>query len=113
MIRASTWTRWLERLYDLRRDKRGSHERPHKPVLLLAIIDLIDRGEVANNQVLLNEALIKTLKRYFEIVRRRNDQPTIQNPFFHLSRDGFWHLQAKASRDRICSRSRSDEVQAI
>jgi predicted restriction endonuclease len=29
--------RWLERLYNLRRDKRGSHERPHKPVLLLLV----------------------------------------------------------------------------
>jgi hypothetical protein len=28
-----TWQQWLERLYNLRRDKRGSHERPHKPVL--------------------------------------------------------------------------------
>ena len=39
-----TWGDWLERLYNLRRDKRGSHERPHKPVLLLSIIDLLDRG---------------------------------------------------------------------
>jgi hypothetical protein len=31
-----TWRQWLERLYNLRRDKSGSHERPHKPVLLLA-----------------------------------------------------------------------------
>jgi hypothetical protein len=28
-----TWQHWLERFYNLRRDKRGSHERPHKPVL--------------------------------------------------------------------------------
>ena len=39
-----TWEHWLERVYNLRRDKQGSHERPHKPVLLLSIIDLLDRG---------------------------------------------------------------------
>jgi hypothetical protein len=33
------WDNWLDRLYNLRRDKSGSHERPHKPVLLLSIID--------------------------------------------------------------------------
>lgn len=38
------WERWLERLYSLRRDKRGPHERPHKPVLPLSIIDLLDSG---------------------------------------------------------------------
>lgn len=38
------WAHWLERLYNLRRDKRGGHERPHKPVLLLSILDLLDRS---------------------------------------------------------------------
>ena len=37
------WDDWLERQYNLRRGKRGSHERPHKPVLLLSIMDLLDR----------------------------------------------------------------------
>jgi len=31
-VTEKTWEQWLERLYRLRRDKRGSHERPHKPV---------------------------------------------------------------------------------
>ena len=45
------WDGWLERLYDLRRDKRGSHERPHKPVLLLSIIDLLDGGALSRNEI--------------------------------------------------------------
>ena len=43
------WQEWLERLHNLRRDKRGSHERPHKPVLLPSLLDLLDRGQVKNN----------------------------------------------------------------
>jgi hypothetical protein len=39
-----TWLQWLERFCSLRRDKRGSHERPHKPVVFLAILDLLDCG---------------------------------------------------------------------
>jgi hypothetical protein len=38
-----SWGNWLEHLYDLRRDKRGSSERPHKPVLVLRIIELLER----------------------------------------------------------------------
>jgi putative restriction endonuclease len=87
-----TWEHWLERVYDLRRDKQGSHERPHKPVLLLSIIDLLDRGVIHENVVPLSEELVHTFKRYFEVVQASNDQPTIQNPFFHLSGDGFWNL---------------------
>ena len=87
-----TWQKWLERFYNLRRDKRGSHERPHKPVLLLAILDLLDRGVLARNEIHLSPDLVKTFKRYFEAVRQHDDQPTIQNPFYHLAGDGFWQL---------------------
>ena len=90
-----TWQQWLERFYNLRRDKRGSHERPHKPVLLLAILDLLDRGLVTRNEIPLSTDLVKTFKRYFEVVRQRDDQPAIENPFYFLSGDGFWQLVAK------------------
>jgi putative restriction endonuclease len=89
------WQQWLERFYNLRRDKRGSHERPHKPVLLLAILDLLDRGIVTTNEFPLSPDLTKTFKRYFEVVRQRDDQPTIENPFYHLCGDGFWQLVPK------------------
>src|ERR1051326_3225671 len=87
-----TWQKWLERFYNLRRDKRGSHERPHKPVLLLAILDLLDRCILTQNEIRLNQALAQTFKRYFEVVRQEDDKPTIENPFYHLCGDGFWQL---------------------
>jgi hypothetical protein len=86
------WEKWLDRLYNLRRDKSGSHERPHKPALLLSIIDLLDRGVITRNEVPLSDELVATFKRYFAVVRKHNDQPTIQNPFFHLCGDKFWRL---------------------
>ena len=48
-----TWQQSLERLYNPRRDKCRSPERPHKPVLLLAILGLFERGRVKANQVAL------------------------------------------------------------
>jgi putative restriction endonuclease len=87
-----TWQKWLERLYNLRRDKRGSHERPHKPVLLLAILDLLDRGIIIQNVIPLSTDLVKTFRRYFEVVRQGDDQPSIENPYYHLCGDGFWQL---------------------
>jgi putative restriction endonuclease len=89
------WQAWLERLYNLRRDKKDSHERPHKPVLLLAIIDLLDKGAISDNAIPLSDDLVKVFKRYFGVVRIRDDQPTIQNPFYFLSGDGFWELVPK------------------
>ncbi len=91
-VSASNWAHWLERLYDLRRDKRGSHERPHKPVLLLAILDLLDRGVLRDNRVPFTEELVSTFRRFFAVVQARDDQPTIENPFYFLSGDGFWQV---------------------
>jgi len=34
-----------ERLFDLRRDKSSGREKPYKPALLLALFDLIERGD--------------------------------------------------------------------
>jgi putative restriction endonuclease len=95
------WEHWLERLYNLRRDKCKSHERPHKPVLLLSIIDLLDRGVIRGNAIPLSDELVASFKRYFAVVQREDDQPTIQNPFFHLSGDGFWKLVPSPGQEPI------------
>jgi len=75
-VTEETWEEWLERLYSLRRDKRGPHERPHKRVLLLSILDLLDRGVIAENRVPLSDELARSFRRHFDVVRERDDQPT-------------------------------------
>ena len=57
-MKENMWQRWVERPYSLRRDRRGSHERPHKPALLLSIIDLLDRRVIAENRVPLSDELV-------------------------------------------------------
>ncbi len=112
----ASWQSWLERLYNLRRDKRGSYERPHKPVLLLAIIDLLDRGTISGNEIPLTAELVATFRRCFETVRKADDQPTIQNPFYFLSGDGFWRLEPKPGEQRLYVRgsvSRAPSVVAL
>jgi len=91
-VNENVWEDWLGRLYSLRRDKRGSHERPHKPVLLLSIIDLLDRGVIQENAVPFSDELVATFKRYFNVVKQHDDKPTIQNPFYFLAGDKFWQV---------------------
>jgi len=115
-ITAKAWEHWLERLYDLRRDKRGSHERPHKPVLLLSVLDLLDEGAIAENRIPLSKELVRSFRRYFDVVREQNDRPTIQNPFFHLSGDRFWRLVPKPGEATLYTpgaASRSPTVAAL
>lgn len=59
---------------------------------MLAILDLLDRGLITRNEFPLSPDVAKTFKRYFDAVRQGDDQPAIENPFYHLSGDGFWQL---------------------
>lgn len=85
----------LEKLYNLRRDKRNDYERPHKPLLILTLIDLVEAGLDAENHFQINEPLFKIWTSYFDIVKSQNDKPTVENPLFYLSGDGFWGLVAR------------------
>jgi putative restriction endonuclease len=112
-MKAPDWDNWLERLYNLRRDKRGAYERPHKPVLLLSIIYLLDRGVIKTNAVPLSDDLVKTFRRYFKVVAHNNDQPSIQNPYYFLSGDGFWRLVPKAGQPPLYTRGRVSRAPSV
>ena len=100
-VSKEAWERWLETLYNLRRDKRGDHERPHKPTLLLSVIDLLDEGSLRTNRVELSDELLGTYQRLFAVVRRFDDQPNIHLPFYHLSGDSFWHLKPRKAGSMV------------
>jgi putative restriction endonuclease len=67
---------------------------PNKPVLLLAVIELISRGDIQRNQIYLSPELIAAFFKLWgalEIDRKAD----IGLPFFHLKSDGFWYFKAK------------------
>jgi len=88
---ASSVGRYIQAFSDLHTGKIGDHLRPHKPVLLLAVLDLFEAGDLAENRIEFSPQLIETFAKYFEIVRAADDQPTPVNPFFYMKSDGFWH----------------------
>ena len=67
---------------------------PNKPVLLLAIVELIEQGHIRENKILPSPDLFEIFMKYWSIVTDR--KPNLALPFFHLKRDGFWHLHANA-----------------
>lgn len=81
-----------DQLYQLRRGKAGEHERPHKPALLLALIDLVDAGHFTENRFPLDDAWRDRFQRYFSAVRSRNNRPNIHLPYYHLKSD--WRFAA-------------------
>lgn len=82
-------------LYDIHRDRSSGHEKPHKPVLLLAVMDLIERGVIANNHITPSKELRDGFTAYFNIVKQGNDNNSPENPFYYLCNESFWNIYPK------------------
>ena len=64
---------------------------PHKPLLLLVVAELAERGELISRRLSLSPELTFNFVSFWSVVAaRRPQKPDIRLPFFHLWADGFW-----------------------
>ena len=101
---------YTERIISLRQAKIRGEVIVAKPVLMLALIDGIESGVFINNCFVLNEWLEERyMKLMLQYTRQSQfDKPTeINNPFWHLSTDGFWHLQLKTKKEMSTTPSKA------
>ena len=85
--------KYVNKFKNLRVDKAHG-TAPNKPVLLLAILELIEQGQIRENIIPPSPGLFEIFMKYWSIVTDR--RPNLALPFFHLKSEGFWHLQANA-----------------
>lgn len=75
----------------LRRDyKYGG--APHKPVLLLAILELIRKGEILNNRIVITPELVLEFKSIWSRLVVTPHIPNFALPFYHMKSEPFWKL---------------------
>ncbi|TSJ39079.1 HNH endonuclease [Fluviicola chungangensis] len=75
----------------LRRDyKYGG--APHKPVLLLAILELIRKGEILNNRIAITPELVLEFKSIWSRLVVTPHIPNFALPFYHMKSEPFWKL---------------------
>jgi putative restriction endonuclease len=83
----------------LRRDyKRGG--APHKPVLLLSIIQLFDSGVIDNSRIYITPELVGTFKSTWTTLVRTNHDMLFTLPFYHMRSEQFWHLIPNAGCEK-------------
>lgn len=67
---------------------------PHKPVLLLALLDEIERGHIPHNRIELTVELVAVFRDYWRnLVTIGTWQERIANPFRFMVQEGFWELR--------------------
>lgn len=78
-------------LTSLRRGTQHGEPRPHKPVLLLAVLELAEAGHLGVNEICFGPALFEPFAAYWTAV---TDEPVgkIQYPFWFMDSEPFWGL---------------------
>lgn len=81
---------WLARLAGLRVDRKGT-PAPHKPLLLLTVLEMAESGVLREPRLRLSgELSFRFLALWPIVAARRSQAPEIWLPFFHLKTSGIW-----------------------
>ncbi|MEK6653816.1 MAG: hypothetical protein AABY92_01505, partial [Thermodesulfobacteriota bacterium] len=76
---------WLHKLATLRIDRAHGNPAPHKPLLLLVILEMAEKDEVPSRELLLSPDLVFRFSVFWSVVaRRRSQPPEVRLPFHHL-----------------------------
>ncbi len=84
---------YLKYFSSLHTNKTKGQVAPHKAILLLSVIDLIEAGVITSNKI----ELSKSIQQQFLINWSRNVftdvfQPKVATPFWHMQYEPFWRL---------------------
>lgn len=86
---------------------------PHKPILLLSVLELFEQRKITQNKIYLTAQLISTFLKYWSHLGSDLHQPSINLPFYHLKGDKFWHLQSKIGLDSVAQSLKSPSLKAL
>jgi len=116
--------KYLKTFANLRSDKNRNrypaatcHRAPHKPILLLSVMDLIEQGVISENFVEPSFELVETFNTYISMALPTGWKTSMAHPFPRLQRDGFWHRITNPGYDpdhdyNVTSISKLNEIYA-
>lgn len=81
-------------------DEATLYKAPQKPILLLAVMDLIELNEISSNLIKATDDLVEMFERYWERAVPFKSPSTLAMPFVRLASEGFWHLSLVVGREQ-------------
>lgn len=94
----ATFSRYLKSFSHLRTDRTGGWtaatlgQAPHKPILLLCVLDLFAQRRIPSNLIEITPELGELFAAYWAQIIPPERRGNLALPFFHLRSSGFWHL---------------------
>ena len=86
---------------------KGMGKAPHKPILLLSIIQLIAKGIITTNRIFITADILLAFKQNWNQLVHTDHKRNFSLPFFHLRSEPFWYLVAKPGKEIITTSSKS------
>jgi putative restriction endonuclease len=87
----ATPDQWLGKLSKLNVDKARPDPAPHKPLLLLVVLELAEQGQLPGLMLPLTPELAFRFCTFWgAVAHRRTQRPDVRFPFHHLKTDGAW-----------------------
>lgn len=92
----------------LNRATKNGVKAPHKPILLLSILQTINYGEIKENKIEITPVLVARFKDNWKwLVRESFFNANFSLPFFHMRSEKFWHLKTLPGKEIILTNSNS------
>jgi putative restriction endonuclease len=86
---------------------KGLGRAPHKPILLLAIIQQIDKGNINSNRIFITPELLLSFNNYWGMLVDTKHIANFTLPFFHMRSEPFWYLVTEPSMTLKITKSKS------
>jgi putative restriction endonuclease len=100
---------YFQHILSLKQGVTKYGKAPHKPVLLLAVIDSFEVEEITENWIEVNDDLLRRFHDVWGLLVKTPHIPTFALPFFHLKNEKgqFWKLITYPGREIPTTKSKS------
>ena len=99
----------IDKILSLNRGVTKFGPAPHKPVLLLAVIESIEHGEITENRIEITDDLLIRFYDNWNLLVKTHNSPNFSLPFFHLKNEKseIWNLITIPGKEIPTTKSKS------
>jgi putative restriction endonuclease len=90
---------YVEIFRNLSTGVQNGKKLPHKAVLLLSILTLIENGTITENKIHLNKTITNTFASTWIDYLHNSKIPSVWIPFWYMKSESFWHFKALADEN--------------
>ena len=90
---------YVEIFRNLSTGVQNGKKLPHKAVLLLSILTLIENGTITENKIHLNKNIANTFASTWGDYLHNSKIPSVWIPFWYMKSESFWHFKALADEN--------------